>query len=173
MKLTTIITCLLFSLTLIGQTATRNDNSTETKKIQELLHIWHQAAANANFDTYFGYMTEDAIFIGTDATEHWDMNAFKAFSKPYFDKGKAWSFTAIERNVFRQESSIGTFAWFDELLNTQMGICRGSGVVEKTKTGWKVKHYVLSIAIPNENVSDVTSLKKDFDTALITKLINN
>jgi hypothetical protein len=36
-------------------------------------------------------------------------------------------------------------AWFDELLNTQMKICRGSGVlVKKIGQEWKIKQYVLS-----------------------------
>jgi hypothetical protein len=33
-----------------------------------------------------------AIFIGTDATENWNKMQFQAFAKPFFDRGKAWSF---------------------------------------------------------------------------------
>ncbi|WP_299894129.1 nuclear transport factor 2 family protein [uncultured Aquimarina sp.] len=140
----------------------------EKEQINTILEQWHKAAADASFDNYFSLMTEDAIFIGTDPTENWDLTSFKAFSKPYFDKGKAWSFSTLERNIFVQPNS--NLAWFDELLDTQMGICRGSGVLEKTSKGWKVKHYVLSIAIPNENVKEITLLKKSFDTELIKKL---
>jgi hypothetical protein len=46
-------------------------------------------AAEAKFDTYFDKMTEDAVFIGTDATENWGKPDFQEFAKPYFDKGKA------------------------------------------------------------------------------------
>lgn len=140
----------------------------QKNEINTTLEQWHKAAADANFDSYFGLMTKDAIFIGTDPTENWGNTDFKAFSKPYFDKGKAWSFSTLERNIFvKNETSI---AWFDELLDTQMGICRGSGVVQKTTEGWKIKHYVLSIAIPNENVKEIIELKKTFDTDLIKKL---
>ncbi|KAA1247678.1 nuclear transport factor 2 family protein [Aquimarina sp. RZ0] len=139
-------------------------------KIDNTLEIWHKAAADADFDKYFDLMTEDAIFIGTDPTENWALTAFKSFSKPYFDQGKAWSFTKLERNIFTQPTT--NLAWFDELLNTQMGICRGSGVLEKTAGGWKIKHYVLSIAIPNENVKEITTLKEAFDQNLIKKLQN-
>ena len=111
-------------------------------------------------------MTDDSIFIGTDPTENWSNKDFRAFSKPYFDRGKAWSFSTLERNIFTNDA----LAWFDELLDTQMGICRGSGVLEKTATGWKIKHYVLSIAIPNENVKEITALKKEFDNKLMQKL---
>lgn len=140
----------------------------EKKQINTILEQWHKAAADASFDNYFSLMTEDAIFIGTDPTENWDLTSFKAFSKPYFDKGKAWSFSTLERNIFVPSNS--NLAWFDELLDTQMGICRGSGILEKTNEGWKVKHYVLSIAIPNENVKEITTLKKSFDTELMKKL---
>ena len=58
-------------------------------------------------------------------------------------------------------------AWFDELLDTQMGICRGSGVMLLDGKEWKVQHYVLSIAVPNENVDELTQLKKTHDDALI------
>jgi ketosteroid isomerase-like protein len=41
-----------------------------------LLDSWHKAA-EAKFDAYFDKMTEDAVFIGTDATENWGKPAFK------------------------------------------------------------------------------------------------
>ena len=34
---------------------------------------------------------------------------------------------------------------------------------------WKIHHYVLSIAIPNENVDEITKIKKKFDEDLISK----
>ncbi len=140
----------------------------QNTEINTVIEQWHKAAADANFDAYFGLMTTDAIFIGTDPTENWNYKDFKAFSKPYFDKGKAWSFSGLKRNIFTKKNT--DLAWFDELLDTQMGICRGSGVLQKTAKGWKIKHYVLSIAIPNDNVKEITALKKKFDTDLIQKL---
>lgn len=139
------------------------------KEINTNLDLWHDAAANANFDAYFNLMTKDGIFIGTDATENWQNDAFREFSKPYFDNGKAWSFNAIERNIYVSEDK--SIAWFDELLDTQMKICRGSGVMKHEDNTWKLAHYVLSIAIPNENVSQVVEIKKDFDSLLTAKLL--
>lgn len=136
--------------------------------INEVLDAWHKAAAAADFNAYFSKMTDDAIFIGTDATENWKNKDFKAFSKPYFDKGKAWSFTALERNVFISE--YGDIAWFDELLDTQMELCRGSGVLKKENDTWKISHYVLSIAIPNDNVKEVVKLKQLNDSLVKSKL---
>ncbi|MEM6719283.1 MAG: nuclear transport factor 2 family protein [Bacteroidota bacterium] len=136
--------------------------------INTVLDAWHKAAADAKFDAYFSKMTADAIFIGTDAVENWQNQEFKEFSKPYFDKGKAWSFTALERNVFVSE--YGDIAWFDELLDTQMELCRGSGVVKKVGDTWKIAHYVLSIAVPNDNVKEVVDLKKQYDSIVKSKL---
>lgn len=140
----------------------------QKEKIADLLNRWHRAAGEADFDTYFSLMAEDAVFIGTDPTENWVKPDFMEWSRPYFERGRAWDFTTIERNIFTAEDC--ELAWFDELLDTQMGICRGSGVVVKEDGNWKIKHYVLSIAIPNENVEEVTNLKSEFDRSLISKL---
>jgi ketosteroid isomerase-like protein len=138
------------------------------EQINSMLNNWHKAAADVNFDAYFSALTEDAIYIGTDATENWNKNAFKDFAKPYFDKGQAWNFTALERNIYF--SADGKTAWFDELLNTHMKICRGSGVLVKVKNGWKIKHYVLSMTIPNDTTDDVIKIKAPIEDALIQKL---
>lgn len=153
----------IMSFTVVGE-------KNEKKAIDKVLTEWHKAAAEANFDMYFSHMTDDGVFLGTDATENWQNKAFKEFSKPYFDKGKAWSFYAVERNIYVDEKV--EFAWFDELLNTQMKLCRGSGVLKKVNGEWKIAHYVLSIAIPNDNVKDVVDGKSEFDDRLIKQLEN-
>jgi ketosteroid isomerase-like protein len=135
------------------------------QELDKLINNWHKAASEADFETYFGILADDGVFIGTDASENWQNDDFRAFSKPYFDKGKAWSFTTIERNIFVDESD--NFAWFDELLDTRMEICRGSGVLQKEDGQWKIKHYVLSITIPNEQVDHVSELKKEKDSLFI------
>lgn len=140
----------------------------EKENIGQQLDQWHQAAAQANFEGYFGLMTENSVYIGTDASENWNFNEFKAFAKPYFDKGQAWNFTPLERNIYVAEDK--QLAWFDELLETPMGICRGSGVMKKVNEEWKVQHYVLSITIPNEKVTEITFINKDHDAALTEKL---
>ncbi|MEJ6792100.1 MAG: nuclear transport factor 2 family protein [Lacinutrix sp.] len=139
------------------------------KSINTTLDSWHKAAAEANFDNYFNLMTKDGVFIGTDPTENWQNEAFKTFSKPYFDNGQAWSFKALERNIYIYEDQ--KIAWFDELLDTQMKLCRGSGVLKFENNQWKVAHYVLSIAIPNDNVSEVVKIKTDFDNIYMNKLL--
>ena len=157
------ITLLLFFTTLSFSQTT---NAT-TEKVNLLLNNWHKAAAVANFNTYFSMMTTDAVFIGTDATENWTKQAFMTYAKPHFDKGKAWSFTAIDRHIYFSQNN--KMAWFDELLSTQMKICRGSGIAELTKQGWKIKHYVLSMTIPNQVSTEVIAAK----TVIEDKIIEN
>ncbi|ADV49143.1 hypothetical protein Celal_1843 [Cellulophaga algicola DSM 14237] len=158
---------LTFLLLFVASFAFGQNNDTKVQ-INQVMDAWHKAAADADFDAYFNLMTTDAVFIGTDATENWQNSSFKAFSKPYFDKGKAWSFSALERNVYVNET--GDFAWFDELLDTQMKICRGSGVLKKINGEWKIAHYVLSIAVPNNKVDALVALKKETDSILTVKL---
>lgn len=157
---------LLFILSACG--SKKSVPLTETQLVDGFITNWHKAAAVANFNAYFDAFTEDAIYIGTDATENWNKTAFQAFAKPFFDKGKAWSFTALERNIYFSEDK--KMVWFDELLDTQMKICRGSGVLIKTEQGWKIKHYVLSMTVPNAKTEDVVAIKRLLEDELIKQL---
>lgn len=143
-------------------------NESPQKDVNQLVDLWHKAASEANFKKYFDVMADDAIFIGTDATEYWNKQEFENYAKPHFDKGKAWSFTTLERHIYFD--STGNTAWFDELLDTRMKICRGSGVLVKTGGRWKIKHYVLSMTIPNETSKSVITIKSPIEQPIITRL---
>jgi len=158
----------ILSLSLFLLSFLLNAQSKETIQINTLLDNWHKAAAQVRFEVYFNALAEESIFIGTDATENWNKKQFMAFAKPYFDKGKAWSFAALERHVYFSKDK--KIAWFDELLDTQMKICRGSGVLVKEGKDWKIKQYVLSMTIPNDNVNEVIKIKAPIEDALMDKL---
>lgn len=145
----------------------QNDPKTQ---INPTLDGWHKAASEANYNNYFDVMTDDAIFIGTDATEKWTKSAFQIYAKPYFDKGKAWNFTCIERSIYFNSDK--TVAWFDELLDTQMKICRGSGILILVNGKWKIKHYVLSMTIPNDTSDEIIKIKSPIEETLMTELKN-
>jgi len=147
--------------------AVKTDKDATRKEVNTLLENWHKAASDANFNAYFGFMDSNAVYIGTAAEEVWTKKQFANFSKPYFDKGKAWSFTTLERNVYLNETA--NIVWFDELIATWMGTCRGSGILEKTENSWKMKQYVLSVAIPNDNIQKVIALKKKNDALFLKK----
>ena len=125
-----------------------------TAEVNRVLDDWHQAAAAADEGRYFGHFAQDAVFLGTDATERWTRDEFREWAKPYFAKGKAWSFKAKSRHVtFAPE---GTLAWFDEALDTpNLGPARGSGVLRWDGTAWKIAQYNLSVPIPNDAFAEV------------------
>ncbi len=164
------ITIFLLIATLIVGCKSNDDNEKAAiDQIANTLDSFNNAAAKANYSAYFNYFTEDAIFDGTDATERWDKKAFMEWAKPYFDKGKAWNFTSIDRHIYIAKT--GNIAWFDELLNTQMKICRGSGVLIKVDTSWKIQQYVLSVTVPNSKLDSVTTTKAEVEDLLIDKFL--
>ena len=121
---------------------------------------WHRAAAEADSAAFFGAMAEDSYYLGTDKGEHWTKAEFVAFAAPYFARGKAWDFTATERHVFCEAGR--PIAWWDEVLDTWMGPCRGTAILETDDRGaWKIKHYTLSILVPNDDVRDVIEVIKN------------
>jgi uncharacterized protein (TIGR02246 family) len=123
--------------------------TTPTTAVNAVLDDWHKAAAQADEARYFGHFTPDAVFLGTDATERWTRDEFRAWARPFFSRGKAWSFTPVSRHV--SFSKDGSVAWFDEALSTpNMGPTRGSGVLVKNGGAWKLAQYNLSIPIPND-----------------------
>jgi ketosteroid isomerase-like protein len=122
--------------------------------VAAVLDDWHKAAAAADEPRYFGHFTADAVFMGTDATERWSRDEFRAWARPYFSKGKAWSFKPVKRHI--SLSKDGALAWFDESLDTpNLGPSRGSGVLVKEGNAWKIAQYNLSVPIPNDLMGEV------------------
>ena len=168
-KLSFLILFLSFSIIFSECNNPSVDTIKEGKGINKMLDAWHLAAANADFKTYFNYLNDDAVFIGTDATEIWDKKNFMIWAKPFFDKGKTWHFQSLERHIYFDSS--GKMAWFDELLNTRMKICRGSGVLIKKDNTWKIQQYVLSMTVPNKKTDTVISLKAPIEDSIINILL--
>jgi ketosteroid isomerase-like protein len=124
--------------------------------IDSLINEWHHAAAISNAKAFFGFMTKDAVYIGTDSSERWHRDELAAWSGKYFERPSAWDFKPISRNItFSPGKDV---AWFDELLDTWMGVCRSTGVVELVDQQWKLVHYQLSLTLPNEKLDDFRKL---------------
>jgi membrane-bound lytic murein transglycosylase len=136
----------------IGNTTTKED-------INKIISTWHNDAKNANFNDYFNRISNDGFYIGTDQKENWTKKEFQTFSKPYFDKKNTWDFKTIKRNIFFSKGN--NTVWFNELLDTWMGTCRGSGILEFENGEWKIKQYVLSLTIPNSQIKKVITLKNE------------
>jgi hypothetical protein len=168
-KLTTAYTLILFVLGFsLFSAQSKTPFEKEKTEISTMLDAFNVAAAKADYTGYFNFFADESTFIGTDATEIWNKKEFMVWAKPHFDKKKNWNFKALKRNIYFSKD--GKLAWFDELLDTQMKICRGSGVVEKINGSWKVKQYVLSVTVPNEVVDKVVVEKAPIEDALIQKL---
>ncbi len=116
--------------------------------ISQTLNQLHQAASDANSEIYFSLFTTSAVFIGTDPKEIWTIKQFKYFAEPYFNKGTGWTYHPRDRHIYISESK--QTAWFDEMLdNKKYGETRGTGVLVKTDSGWKIAQYHLTLPIPN------------------------
>lgn len=126
----------------------------EAQAVAGVLDDWHQAAAVADEARYFGHLREGAVFLGTDATERWDREAFRTWARPHFARGRAWAFRAVRRSISLAPD--GQVAWFDEDLDTpNMGPARGSGVLIKEAGRWRIAQYNLSVPIPNALMASV------------------
>lgn len=131
-------------------------------KIGSFLDNWHQAAAVADEDVFFGSIAEEGVYLGTDKTERWTKKEFMDWGMKYFERDTAWAFTPFDREIYFSEN--GNTAWFEESLETWMGICRGSGVVKRTDDYWELAHYNLAVTIDNDKIEgfiDLTGVEKD------------
>ena len=132
------------------------DEKMQEATIDSLINVWHHAAAVADENTFFGLMAEDAIYIGTDASERWLRDELKEWSSKAFERETAWAFKPLSREV-----TIGPgnrIAWFDETLDTWMGVCRSTGILEMRDDEWKLVHYQLSVAVPNDRIDGYKAL---------------
>jgi len=125
-----------------------------------LLNGLHLDAHKGSFESYFDRYSTDAVFLGTDKTERWTIEEFKAYAKPAFSDGHGWTYAVIERNW----EGDGNTRWFDEiLLNEKLGHCRGTGVVEFINGEWKISHYALTMLVPNSIAAKVGALTLEAD----------
>ena len=160
---------LVIVIILTGFKITSSKLADDKEDIASMLDSFNAAAARADYTGYFNFFSSDAIFIGTDATERWNKQQFMVWAKKYFDRGRAWNFKSIDRHIYISDNK--NLGWFDELLNTQMKICRGSGVVVKKDGVWKIQQYVLSITMPNDQIDGAIKLKAPMEDSIIHSLI--
>jgi len=125
--------------------------------LDSMMNAWHHAASKGDEHVFFETMKPGGIYIGTDPTELWTAEEMELWAKEYFERDTAWHFTPIERNWYFSEGA--NVAWFDELLDTWMGVCRASGVMEKRGQGWQLRHYHLSVTVLNEKMDELLKIK--------------
>lgn len=126
----------------------------------KFLDEWHMDATRADSTAYFSKLDSKSIFIGTDSSEVWNKAQFGKFAGPYFAKGKAWDFKKISRNLHYEADK--NIIWFDEMLDTWMGPCRGSGFLNvNSDNNFSIMQYVLSVTVPNDKIKGVIEAIKE------------
>jgi len=152
-----LIFAFISAFAVIAQSEIRS-NEQEIRNINLILDTWHERATTAD-TTYFDLFAENAMYLGTDSKEIWTSKEFKVLYMSYFKRGKAWDFKKVNRNVYF--GNIDNYAWIDEILDTWMGLCRGTAVIEKNSVGdWRIKHYSLTVLVPNELIKNYVLLLK-------------
>lgn len=128
--------------------------------INAVLNDFHAAAAEGDKDRYLGYLTDDAVFMGTDEWERWPKNPdFTEYVAGRFQNGTGWNYEPQNRVLQVAESS--DVAWFDEVVvSATNGRFRGTGVLRKVNGDWKIAHYAMSFLVFNENWQEVIELTK-------------
>ena len=133
------------------------DANVAAREVKVALDDFHDAAAHADEARYFAHFAGGGVFLGTDATERWDVAAFRAYAHPHFAAGKGWVFHPLDRNV--TFNGDGTVAWFDERLRgDKLGATRGSGVLVRENGRYVIAQYNLAFTIPNDKFDAVHAL---------------
>ncbi len=147
---------LLMLLTITALQAQDQDREAVTSTL-DALHLY---AHEADGKKYFSLYTDDAVFMGTDATERWPIPEFKIYANARFNSGKGWTYTPTSRHIYFNENR--DTAWFDEtVVNAKYGECRGTGVLEKIGGVWKISHYNLTVPVPNDLLVAVVEMIKE------------
>lgn len=160
-SLVSLLVCLVACATcpeprpLAANDAPPNDDAApaDREPVDAVLDDWHAAAAASDLPRYLAHFTEDAIFLGTDATERWTVDQLRAYAEAPFAAGRGWRMRAVRRDVVVH----GDVAWVDEDLDAvNLGPARGRAVLVREADGvWRIAHYDLAITVPNERFEAV------------------
>jgi hypothetical protein len=133
------------------------DRASAEREIGRELDDMNDAAARADEPRYLAHFAPGAVFLGTDASERWDLAALRAYAHPRFSQGKGWAIHSVRRTL--DFAPGGVVAWFEEdLAGDKLGPARGSGVVSLVQGRWLVAQYNLALTVPNERFGEVRTL---------------
>lgn len=150
--------CLLV-VTLAGIAHGEESTGDDEAKVAALLDELHLRASQADFDGYFSLYDERAVFLGTDREEYWPLAEFKTYTRRRFATGSGWTYLPTGRHVH----IAGDAAWFEERLHHDTyGELRGTGVLIRATSGWRVVQYNLTLPIPNDLFGDMAGEIENF-----------
>ena len=160
-----LVRCLGFLFLIVGCRSPLDLESRRTA-IDRVLDDWHQAAAVASESGYLTPFADNAVFLGTDASERWSLREFREYVHPYFEAGRGWRYHPFDRHIMFSQD--GDLAWFDERLdNAKYGELRGSGVLQWDGERWRLQHYNMSFPIPNELTLQVVHQIREVDARAV------
>ena len=155
-----LLTLICLFLSLAGFSSVQAQSNTQEAAIAAVLDEFHAAAAAGDWTRYFALMSDQGVFLGTDAGERWP----KAEFQRYAAQSRGWVYYPKERHI--DITPDGNSAWFDELLDSvSYGTSRGTGVLIKTEAGWRIVQYHLTFPIPNDLARDITDQIKEFEAS--------
>ena len=153
-----LLSMAIFVASLSGFAQLASGQESDKAAISLVLNSYHQAAATADWDSYFNLMSDDGVFLGTDASERWTKQDFQRYAAA----SSGWVYTPGVRNI--NITPDGMSAWFDEILLSQSyGTSRGTGVLIRTPAGWRISQYHLTFPIPNALSRQLTDQIKQFE----------
>ena len=128
-------------------------SESDSQAVNALLNQLHESATAADWSTYFSLYHPQAVFLGTDASERWDMVEFERYAKPT----KGWRYDVKSRHLLQIDDTV---VFDEQLYSPAYGVSRGTGALVNTDEGWKIAQYHLSFPIPNDKAKRITSLIK-------------
>jgi ketosteroid isomerase-like protein len=149
---------LIFLALVIPLMTVAEDTAPDVEAVAKVVDDFHDAAAHGDKERYFGHLTDDAVYLGTDEWERWPKYPdFDDYVDGRFKDGSGWNYKSVDRTInFHQR---GDVAWFDEVLFSETsGRIRGTGVLTRESGQWKIEHYAMSFLIFNENWDEVIEL---------------
>jgi hypothetical protein len=158
----------LLAITLVAACATPEpdspataewDRAAATTAVSAVLDALHENAATASEEAYFALFAPEGVFHGTDATERWNVEQFRAYAHPAFSQGRGWTYVLRAGSRHIDFAPEGTVAWFDEILdNASYGETRGTGALRLIDGSWKITQYHLTIPVPNALADTVVAM---------------
>ena len=135
------------------------DRDRATEAVSAVLDALHRNASIADEEAYFALFAPEAVFLGTDASERWTVEQFRAYAHQRFATGQGWTYVLRAGMRHVEFDPGGGVAWFDEILdNAHYGETRGTGVLRLIDGDWKIAQYHLTIPVPNALADSVVGM---------------